>query len=366
MENYCRNPIGLFPIYHNSKPMCFYWGDRDVDMSLWQWEECDIPVCETNCTRYQDLANETMPYCDELVEPNPDRMAAVSVLMTGGVGIGDDVENMDVDVIHRTCREDGRILSVDAPAKAAPIQILKMAFGGEHKVTDPNSAYGEVWSTHVWHDRGSLYYGVLFYSENKINDSATPEEFGLSLNVGTDYLTSSYSSGMADASVLSAASSNLSLPLQDDLTFDIMYFSPLLTANVNASGEKVAFVGDLSKYVPFSRGRFSDVTFDGETLSVTSVGNVAALTFAFVSADGNVEELTVTCPGEEEWSPDVRLETVTYELDLTSRSVSFFAAGGGEEGSCTYTIEDSDSDGANEHKVGKIMSLLLLFAYISR
>ncbi len=73
----------------------------------------------------QSSATSEMPYCDELVEPSGDRMAAVSVLMTGGVGIGDDVENMDLDVVRRTCREDGRILSVDAPAKAAPIQVRK-------------------------------------------------------------------------------------------------------------------------------------------------------------------------------------------------------------------------------------------------
>ena len=33
------------------KPFCFYSGAAGTDMSSWEYEECDIPVCEEDCNR---------------------------------------------------------------------------------------------------------------------------------------------------------------------------------------------------------------------------------------------------------------------------------------------------------------------------
>ena len=37
--------------FAEGKPFCFYSGSAGTDMSLWKYEECDIPVCQQNCTR---------------------------------------------------------------------------------------------------------------------------------------------------------------------------------------------------------------------------------------------------------------------------------------------------------------------------
>ena len=173
-----------------------------------------------------------------------------------------------------------------------------MAFGDGHKVTDPNSGYGEVWHTHV--TQAGSYFGLIFLSAvNSVSDPVKPSQLGLSLEGGgAEYLVSSYANGLSGSSVVTA-NSDLELPEQENTEFDIWYMSPLWEITGGVAGEKVAFVGDLTKYVPFSRGRFPEVAFQnqvgevGGSLTVTSVGNVADLSFAFVTSEGIIEELTV-------------------------------------------------------------------------
>ena len=158
-------------------------------------------------------------------------------------------------------------------------------------MTDPNSYYGEVWHTHVIHD--ASYFGVLFYSGNRM---VGMDQLGMALEAGVEYVTFTYytGSGLSPVSVVDA-SSEVVLPLQQDqLEFDIMYFSPLWETS-SSTTVRVAFLGDRSKYVPFSRGRFPLVSSDGEILTVVSVGYVPELDFAFVSQEGDVERLTARC-----------------------------------------------------------------------
>ena len=43
----------------------------------WEWEVCDIPVCELNCTR--PGFDEDLPPCRAYTEPNPSLQATVSL-----------------------------------------------------------------------------------------------------------------------------------------------------------------------------------------------------------------------------------------------------------------------------------------------
>ena len=36
---------------NKGKPFCFYEANTDVPEEDWKWEECDIPICEKNCSR---------------------------------------------------------------------------------------------------------------------------------------------------------------------------------------------------------------------------------------------------------------------------------------------------------------------------
>lgn len=48
-------------------------------------------------------------------------------------------EYLDSDIILPTCDQDGKLLMADVPVKAAPIQILNMAFSNHHNPRVPHS-----------------------------------------------------------------------------------------------------------------------------------------------------------------------------------------------------------------------------------
>ncbi len=52
VENYCRSAVALLPTFPGiSGPMCFVEGSLDTPMEEWVWEDCDVPVCDEDCTR---------------------------------------------------------------------------------------------------------------------------------------------------------------------------------------------------------------------------------------------------------------------------------------------------------------------------
>ena len=66
----CRSMPGSQ--YAGGKPFCFYEGSPGVPESQWKWEECDIAVCEVNCTRPGlETTNPALPPCEEYIEPDP-------------------------------------------------------------------------------------------------------------------------------------------------------------------------------------------------------------------------------------------------------------------------------------------------------
>jgi hypothetical protein len=49
----------------DGKPFCFVKADPASDVTEWEWEECDIPVCGTDCTRDGvDPPDDRLPSCD--------------------------------------------------------------------------------------------------------------------------------------------------------------------------------------------------------------------------------------------------------------------------------------------------------------
>jgi len=47
------------------KPFCFVKADPSIDPTLWEWEECDIPICGADCIRENiDVPDEDLPICD--------------------------------------------------------------------------------------------------------------------------------------------------------------------------------------------------------------------------------------------------------------------------------------------------------------
>ena len=61
-------------------------------------------------------------------------------------------EYLDSNIILPTCDQDGKLLMADGPAKAAPIQILNMAFSNHHNPKVPHSL-----------EQGKLIFLMLSY-----------------------------------------------------------------------------------------------------------------------------------------------------------------------------------------------------------
>ena len=166
--------------------------------------------------------------------------------------------------------EDGKILSVDKPARAAPVQvrtaslhmqkgmffqtgindlqILEMAFGGRANPADPTSSYGEIWSSQVTLDDWT--FGVLLVAENKITRMVTTSDLGLSLAPSPQlYLVHAFYDNQTFNVIDSATASEL-LPEQQQQQFDLFYFSPLWSSADEtikvAQGNLLSFIGILA------------------------------------------------------------------------------------------------------------------------
>lgn len=305
-----------------------------------------------------------MPYCAELTEPNPDLQAAVSVIMAAGVGFSDDVDNVDVDVISRTCREDGRILTVDLPARAAPVQILEMAFGGDHEVTDPVSGVGEIWQTRVTLD--GLYYGVVLVAENKIAKEVSPnEDLGLDLAAGQDYLLHGFYNPY---NVVVNSESKLSLPIFGYYEFDLLYMSPIW--NVSDSTRRVAFVGDASKYVPFSAQRFTAAHFvsEDDNLVIESLGSVPVAVAYADEGDDGFTFVTLECPFSRTDRVEIRFNVVDLVFYCNSLETGLYPNTGAPEGTeATKGTEGpgtTATDGAAETRAVLAVLIMALFSLI--
>ena len=96
-----------------------------------------------------------------------------------------------------TCRQDGRLLVPDWPAKAAPIQMLKMAFSDS--LPNPRVPHalgiGEIWSTQTTLNERYVY-PLLFCSEVGDFEAASWKSLALTdpkLNNSEEYLLYSHS-----------------------------------------------------------------------------------------------------------------------------------------------------------------------------
>ena len=105
------------------------------------------------------MRNDEFPLCEEYIEPNPELQAVVSLFSGGGVGIGDNLDYMNDDLVRSTCRSDGLILGIDNPLVVSPIQLKRMLDDG-CSPSIPHSCSGEIWSgTTVFNEM--LHFGVI-------------------------------------------------------------------------------------------------------------------------------------------------------------------------------------------------------------
>ena len=91
------------------------------------------------------MGDNSLPPCEEYIEPNPELQALVSLFSGGGVGIGDNLDFMDDILVKSTCRADGLLLGIENPLVVSPIQLQRM-LEDECSPSIPHSCAGELWS----------------------------------------------------------------------------------------------------------------------------------------------------------------------------------------------------------------------------
>ena len=227
------------------------------------------------------------------------------------MGPGDGVDFLNEDVIMATCRQDGRLLVPDVPAKAAPIQMLKMAFSDS--LRNPRVPHalgiGEIWSTQTTLNERYVY-PLLFCSEVGDFEAVSWKSLALTdpkLNNSEEYLLYSHSkespaaaSNFVVTSLLKRSRDLIHIPKLDVDQFMTFFMAPLWTMESSSSSfqkqqkiRKVALLGEQEKYVPISRERILRVEWSSEMVSLQVIGapgEVVSMSLAiFRSDDDNVD-----------------------------------------------------------------------------
>ena len=207
-----------------------------------------------------------------------------------------------------TCRQDGRLLVPDVPAKAAPIQMLKMAFSDS--LRNPRVPHalgiGEIWSTQTTLNERYVY-PLLFCSEVGDFEAVSWKSLALTdpkLNNSEEYLLYSHSkespaaaSNFVVTSLLKRSRDLIHIPKLDVDQFMTFFMAPLWTMESSSSFQKqqkirkVALLGEQEKYVPISRERILRVELSSEmhvTLQVIGApGEVVSMSLAILRSDDN-------------------------------------------------------------------------------
>lgn len=252
-RNACRNPRGV-TAWGEGKPWCFTNVSPGISPESWEWETCDIPVCGVDCRRGNTLGDDpSLPECNPFKEPNPRRQAVVSILSRGGVGPGDRLDLIDQEVVMATSRKDGRLLLPDLVARAAPIQILEMAFSNRHNPRVPHAfEIGEIWITQTTLDN-TFVFPLIFMSETQNVGPVTWTKMGLTdanLVNADNYVAFS----VMDYGGVERVSrgDELNIPNLEIDEFKLVYMSPVW----NFGGDfEVALLGEVGKYVAVSNER---------------------------------------------------------------------------------------------------------------
>jgi len=253
--------------YAGGKPFCFYEGNANTPVEDWKWEECDIPVCEETCDRPGVGQDTDLPACEEYVEDNPELQASVSLFSGGGVGVGDNLEYLDDDLVKSTCRADGRLLEIGYPLMVSPLQLQRMA--AKCHPSFPHSCAGEIWSGFSIISQN--YFGVVLVAENTVEENVGLPMIGLdSFPAAGCHLA--YMRDLSQAYLMgSCGRPEISLPYQADNQFMILYTSTVM--EMVEGMVKIVLLGERSKIGVVSPARILDMAVKDDTISLVLAGS---------------------------------------------------------------------------------------------
>ena len=190
------------------------------------------------------------------------RQAAVSVLSRGGVGPSDKFDAMNKTIIMSTCNENGDLLLPDFPAKASPVQLIKMAFSNTHNPRyQSNIDSGEVWWTQTTLNDKEVF-PIIFTSETKGFGEIEWKNMGLTdYNIDNNYFYVTFTGpGKVENLKHIIRGDYIKIPELGPNEFAMTYIAPLWGAGKNYA----ALLGETDKIVPVSNLRIHELDYDEE------------------------------------------------------------------------------------------------------
>ncbi|ESO98846.1 hypothetical protein LOTGIDRAFT_231210 [Lottia gigantea] len=212
-----------------------------------------------------------------MTETHPDLEAAVATLSTGPVGPSDRIGYSNVTLIMKCCNTDGLILKPSKPATAIDDQIIQSALGS-------GGPEGEVWSTYS--KIGEIYFGIILAANMSNVYSLTP------FKAGFDTIEELVVFEMDRPTSLTVFSNISTIDITTGCTkvdFCLYYVSPVLTIG----NHKIVILGEISKWVPVSPQRVTQINQDSNELTIDITGQPGESVPFYFNIDGQTN--TINC-----------------------------------------------------------------------
>jgi len=222
------------------------------------------------------------PYKDNPTEPYTRLQSAVSTLSSGPVAPSDRIGYSDAALILKACMIDGTLLSHPIPATSIDATFPRLA-----GLTSAGPQ-GELWTS------GSIVGGQLFGS---VFGATLAASYDVSLT--TVGYPSTASVAVIEANTTSsvtvlAPGAAVTVKACDRYDFQLYSLAPVLPNGW-------ALIGETAKWIPVNPVRFSDLSYDSTSVTVTLRGAVnEAIEVSFYNSQAS-SVVTVSCTfGEEE------------------------------------------------------------------
>jgi len=195
-------------------------------------------------------------------EPNSVLQSVVSTLSAGPVGPGDKIDKSDAKLIMKSCNADGLLLKPSRPVLAIDAQIKQAAF------LDGSGPNGEMWTTHS-HISG-LLFGIIIAAAMPDGQSyklgPTEAMFGCMFSPSKVFEAGTTQASAADFS----DDKPLTMSGCTRLSPCVYYTTP----KINVGSKEIYIYGELSKWVPVSPQRVSNIEVTSEDIYLSLKGAV--------------------------------------------------------------------------------------------
>ena len=240
-------------------------------------------------------------YGNKTREPYGEMGGMITAYSTGPVAVGDGVGYTDSELVLRSCtKTSGTLLQPSRPATTIDACFFQEAFGGSLGPVPVKRRNYPVWSTHtaVSGRKWGHLVAILLAEPFKVTPAMLPLDLDLDDGGGgaaaaATYLQWTGYGPVSNVTVHGAfsAASPIALPKCNASDFQLYHAAPIFN-------NKLALLGEPSKWVPVATKRIVAVDANGTSITVAVRGDPhesVSLAFADATDGGGVKVVQVDC-----------------------------------------------------------------------